>query len=229
MNMNKKRKLTGSTIIVGLAALAVAGCSSGQSTEEYLAEVAARWQQIETPPDNQVETVSFEHVVDFPSISPQPDQPEQRRLRDFVIVSSLSAADTIILEGARTEGGTYSQRTEGQITALRDMLADMGLPSYTAAPTAVSRVRAVDQVVIVVTRSVAVIPNCESPHRSVGDRPDYSFGCANNAALGLMVADPRDLSKGRSLDPADGEKASLALQKYRKGEEENIKVEATEE
>ena len=193
-----------------------------------MAEVAARWQQIKAPPVNHVETVVFEHVVDFPSISTQPDDPERRRFRDFVVVSNLTGADTIILEGARNDSGAYTQRTEGQLAVLRDMLADMGLPSYTAAPTAVSRSRAQDQVVVVVTRSVAVIPDCEPPHRSVGDRPDYSIGCANNAALGLMVADPRDLKKGRSLDPADGEKASLAMQKYRKGEQDKLNLEATE-
>ena len=228
MSMQNKRKLTGSTILVSLAALALVGCSSDQSTEEYLAEVAARWQQIDAPPVNAVETVTFEHVVDFPSISSQPDDPEQRRFRDFVIVSNLTGADTIILEGARNDSGTYTQRTEGQLAVMRDMLADMGLPSYTAAPTAVSRTRAQDQVVIVVTRSVAVIPDCQPPQYSVGDRPDYSIGCAKNAALGLMVADPRDLNKGRTLDPADGEKASLAMQNYRANKEEKIKLEATE-
>ncbi|MEM7223251.1 MAG: CpaD family pilus assembly lipoprotein [Pseudomonadota bacterium] len=227
MSMQIKRKLTSTTILFGLSALVLAGCSSDQSTEEYLAEVAARWQQIDAPPVNTVETVTFEHVVDFPSISTQPDDPERRRLHDFVVVSNLTAADTIILEGARNDSGTYSNRTEGQIAVLRDELADLGLPSFTAAPTAVSRTRAQDQVVIVVTRSVAVIPDCDAQH-DIGDRPDYALGCTNNAALGLMVADPRDLNKGRSLDPADGEKASLALQRYRQDKEEKIQREATE-
>ena len=228
MTMHNKRKLRSSTILIGLTALALVGCSSDQSAEEYLAEVGARWQQIDAPPENQVETVVFEHVVDFPSISSQPDDPEQRRFRDFVVVSNLTGADTIILEGARNDSGTYTQRTEGQLAVLRDMLADMGLPSYTAAPTAVSRSRAQDQVVIVVTRSIAVVPDCEPPQHSIGDRPDYSYGCANNAALGLMVADPRDLNKGRALDPADGEKASLATRKYREGDQDKLQLEATE-
>jgi pilus assembly protein CpaD len=45
------------------------------------------------------------------------------------------------------------------------------------------------------------------------------MGCSNEINLGLMVADPNDLVRGRPLAPADAERSALAVQKYRTGSE----------
>jgi pilus assembly protein CpaD len=45
------------------------------------------------------------------------------------------------------------------------------------------------------------------------------MGCSNEINLGLMVADPNDLARGRPLAPADAERAALSVQKYRTGTE----------
>jgi type IV pilus biogenesis protein CpaD/CtpE len=42
-------------------------------------------------------------------------------------------------------------------------------------------------------------------------------GCVNAANLARMVADPRDLVQGRPLGDADGARASLAIETYKKG------------
>lgn len=44
-----------------------------------------------------------------------------------------------------------------------------------------------------------------------------NLGCANELNLGLMVADPRDLIRGREEGPADGTRAELAVTGYREG------------
>jgi type IV pilus biogenesis protein CpaD/CtpE len=43
-----------------------------------------------------------------------------------------------------------------------------------------------------------------------------------------MVADPADLERGRQLDPADAERASLSILRYRVGEEEPLVEEDTQ-
>ena len=42
-----------------------------------------------------------------------------------------------------------------------------------------------------------------------------NFGCANERNLGLMVANPADLLRGREPGPADGDFAAFGIQRYR--------------
>jgi pilus assembly protein CpaD len=45
-----------------------------------------------------------------------------------------------------------------------------------------------------------------------------SFGCAVTAGLAAMIAYPEDLLAGREMDPADGGRRAVVLDKYRKGQ-----------
>jgi type IV pilus biogenesis protein CpaD/CtpE len=42
------------------------------------------------------------------------------------------------------------------------------------------------------------------------------FGCAYVSSIGLMVADPNDLAKGRPIASPDGEVAASAIERYRR-------------
>ena len=53
-----------------------------------------------------------------------------------------------------------------------------------------------------------------SPADLVSARPD---GCFNLVNLGAMVADPRDIERGRELAPADGERAAAVVGDYQAG------------
>jgi pilus assembly protein CpaD len=64
-----------------------------------------------------------------------------------------------------------------------------------------------------------VLPDC--PRWGDPSRPDFdnrplaNLGCATATNLGLMVADPRDLVRGRALGPADGTREAEAVVRYR--------------
>ena len=45
-----------------------------------------------------------------------------------------------------------------------------------------------------------------------------NFGCATQNNLAAVIADPADLVHPRTMDPADAERRSVVLDKYRKGE-----------
>ena len=69
-------------------------------------------------------------------------------------------------------------------------------------------------------RATAIEPDCPGYNEPVTSfdrfgRPNMAIGCANEINLGLMVADPNDLVRGRPLAPADAERSALAVQKYR--------------
>jgi type IV pilus biogenesis protein CpaD/CtpE len=46
-------------------------------------------------------------------------------------------------------------------------------------------------------------------------RPEYNYGCSTTAALGMMVANPLDLERGRNEGAADGERAAKVIELYR--------------
>ena len=59
--------------------------------------------------------------------------------------------------------------------------------------------------------------------------PGANFGCAITSNLGMMVANPRDLLRGRNPGPSDATAVSAAIARYRAGEtrdlldDENVK------
>jgi pilus biogenesis lipoprotein CpaD len=73
------------------------------------------------------------------------------------------------------------------------------------------------EVGLTVSRMMAVLPDCNQPQPLEPDPPlfERGFGCSNAYNLGVMVADPADLERGRTLDPADAERASLTVTRYR--------------
>lgn len=223
---SRKSKLNSTTLVIGLAALALSACQSNDATD-YMSEVAARWQPIHAVPQNHVETVSFEHIIAFPSGSVEPTEAEKRRLHEFIAISNLTENDTIVVEAAPSASGNYNSMTASRLDGLAQELAQVGLPTFVAEASTASSLRGQDQVAVMVTRAIVVTPDCSIPERLAGEEPDYSMGCNNTAALGLMVANPSDLARGRPLGPADAEKASLAMQKYRTGKEEELETEET--
>lgn len=76
---------------------------------------------------------------------------------------------------------------------------------------------------VIVSRSVASMPNCPNWQRT--SQPEFAsstmsnFGCANNSNLAAMVADPEDLLHGRQGDAgSDARVAIKAIRAYRDAE-----------
>jgi len=222
-------------------ALAAAGCAGDPERtkeEQALADTInvvfhhAKWRQIPATPDNQAETVVFEQRVAF---APQ---------TALLNAAGATAIDRLLAEAAPQPGNlirlsvpgtgveeTYDRMTLQRLESVRAALANRGYESALA-DTEVARVAALGdhEIGLTVTRLMAVLPDCSQPQPLEPDLPQFNsgFGCSNAYNLGAMVAEPADLEHGRPLDPADAERASLSVQRYRIGEEEPIVVEETE-
>ena len=190
-----------------------------------------QWRQMPTRPDNHVEMVTLEHKVAFAPSAIRPGDREFGRLLDFVQESELASTDEIFLDAPRSTTGIHDAVNAARLEVLEGELLQLGLPVDIAdEPMAGSP--SADQVALVVKRAVAIPPDCEVEQPGLAQRPDWKVGCAVNASLGLMVADPRDLARGRPLGPADGESASKAIENYRnpekeEGQGESLKLELT--
>jgi hypothetical protein len=62
-----------------------------------------------------------------------------------------------------------------------------------------------------------------SPYNTHGNKRQGNFSCAYVTNLGLMLEDPRDLVRGASGGhiPADPERSTRAVQRYRSGDTES--------
>jgi pilus assembly protein CpaD len=79
-----------------------------------------------------------------------------------------------------------------------------------------------DTVQLVLHRYQVTLPGCPDWTDKGGithsNQPTSNWGCANAVNLGLMVADPGDLVRGRDSGLGSGEAQVLGIQRYRKGE-----------
>jgi pilus assembly protein CpaD len=155
---------------------------------------------------NKVDFLRFEHDVVYRNASPSPSRMEAERLAVFLQDIRIDPSDAILVTGGAPE----------QRKALRVQFVRRGLVSQeTGVNGAPGRVR------VAVERYVVTPPSCPDWSKPVGEdfqnTPQANFGCANTANLGMMVANPRDLIRGRSPGSSDGAAVSAAIRRYRDG------------
>lgn len=81
------------------------------------------------------------------------------------------------------------------------------------------------------TRYTAKAESC-APWPDIHDNrfanlPTTILGCANQANLARMLADPHDLVEGRPTQPMDGARAAAAVQRYRADKVKKLPTEST--
>jgi pilus biogenesis lipoprotein CpaD len=156
---------------------------------------------------NKVELVKFEHDVVFRSGARDPSQIERMKLDAFLSEIQVGPGDAVILDGGLTD----------QRYALGARLAYKHLSvRQTGEDGTPGRVR------VHIERYVVTPPNCPDWSKPMGEdsenTPMAGLGCSNTANLGMMVVNPRDLVRGTTPGPSDGEAVSAAIRRYRTGE-----------
>lgn len=155
---------------------------------------------------NKVELVMFEHDVVYRNGARDPSAAERAKLNAFLRDLQVGPGDTVILDGGLRE----------QRIALGAQLAYKHLNvRQTGEDGAPGRVR------VHIERYVVTPPNCPDWSKPMGEdgenTPMPGFGCANTANLGMMVVNPRDLLRGSTPGPSDGQAVSAAIRRYRDG------------
>lgn len=236
MPLAYKRTAT-SSVALGALALLLAGCHVERREHQPLAQAdpaqpfgeigtyvedlshTASWRQIQRQPDNLVQIVGFDHQVSFAVGEDRLQPAERARLADFLGEIKLGYGDKIVLDGPRRAGDGFDPVTAERLEGLRAELTQMGFDAAIAGqPSGETAQQTGEAVSVQVSKAVVIPPECAQAQPELGHRPAIAMGCSNTTNLGLMVANPRDLTEGGTLGPADGEAATLAIQRYRKGE-----------
>lgn len=222
-------------------ALAAAGCAGDPDRDPNAQAVAdavntvfyrGKWQQVPATAENQAETIIFEQRVSFPQEGAALDRTAHRAIDRLLEEAAPSPGSLIDLSVPGDRGGpaTLDHLTLQRLEAVRMRLAERGYESALAT-SAQARVAPLgdDELGLTVTKVMAILPDCDQPQPLEPARPDFTggFGCSSAYNLGVMVADPADLERGRVLEPADAERASAAVRRYRLGEEKPLQKEDT--
>lgn len=210
--------------VIGLACLAAAACSPKQGELGDNLFPHGKWKQIPPSRDNMVEVVTLRYVVPFSGSEPGLGSRERGDLDSFIQSNDINVRDQIVLQGG---ADANSRLTKSRLSSIQQAFAQRGL---VAAPSNVAPGAggpAGNEVAVLVTRPVVIPPDCSVPQPEPTLRPEHHWGCAVNAALGMMVADPLDLVEGEEIGPADGEQASGAMRRYREDKVKTINPEDT--
>lgn len=223
-----------------VAALSLAACTTGTTDMN----AATGWLEAGSPKQLEVDRAQYRHVVYFPTDGDRVSGAEQDRLIAFLRAVQPDDTDSIRIEGHADERATdlynldlASRRMQSVKTFLNENGVDeMELHASSfgeRAPAAAGKNeqawRQNRRVEIVLERYLVTPPACPDWSRRSGvdyaNGPHTNFGCATATNLGLMVADPRDLVRGRTLAPADGVHQAEGIVRYREGEQPELEEE----
>jgi pilus biogenesis lipoprotein CpaD len=230
--------LWASILGVGLAACAPSEVAPNQNLG---------WLEAGSPKQLEVDRADYRHAVYFDTDQAELTAVEQDRLLTFLSSSQPSTRDTIRLEGHADERASdlYNLELAGRrATAVADFLRRQGFEHVTVTTTSYGEnIPAVvgtgpeawrqnRRVELVLERYLVTLPGCPDWSRESGtdfaNLPHSNFGCANQTSLGLMVAEPRDLVRGRTLGPADGTHQAEGIVRYRTGKVIELRKEKVE-
>ncbi len=152
------------------------------------------------------------YTLDVPAQSGDLDPGAARQVGEWLTAMGVAYGDRVSVDDSAA-GGAPAART-----AVHEMLTRNGLLLEDTAPITPGAI-APGYVRVIVTRARAEVPGCPDWHtRSASGgtaQTTSNYGCATNANLAAMVADPMDLVRGQSQRGNDPATASRAIRAYR--------------
>jgi pilus assembly protein CpaD len=194
-------------------ALALSGC--GQLVNNHL--TYATWKQAAPNAQAQVSTKPVRLDVTFNGDDGTIDGANQSALNEFLASNRIVNGNTVDLAIGPVQQGEGAIVVK-RVNAVEAELARRGIT--------VDSIKGIPDgqpgSVSILGRMVTVIPpacpgyNAPST-MNTENQPVIIPGCANEANLDAMVANPADLAGGRPLPPANGEAMALNNQRYNEG------------
>ena len=224
--------------------LSVLGLGLGACTPSLGPQSNLGWIEASSPKQLEVDRAEYRHSIYFPTDSSVFPDSERARLLSFLHTVQPGGRDSIRLEGHADERATElynlelaarrAERVESFLreAGVRDLTvttvafgeAIPAVPSTGPAAWGLNR-----RVELVLERYLVTLPACPDWSRESGtdfsNQPSSNFGCATQTNLGLMVAEPKDLVRGRTLAPADGVHQADGIVRYRTGKVVELKEE----
>lgn len=171
--------------------------------------------------------VSF--AVRFPKGKTQLSDPERRAAVGFLNRRATEASDEVFVDfGVLHE--TTEMASDRRIT-ISEVIVAAGLDPANVRVRANVRGVAENEINLTVRTYLVTLPGCPDytsrAGRTFDNRPHSNWGCATATNLGLMVAEPSDLLRGRSGTLGDAEALTLSTQRLRAGQTKPLVIDET--
>lgn len=163
---------------------------------------------VQRQPQVQVEAVTHKIALQLDGKTLTAD--DKAALNDFIYQRGELSALRINID-------SYSDKGTQIVPALITLLKEAGVyPSQVTSK--VSHSSSAADVVLIVESYRSLVPHCQAGKEGQTVLNEFNssanFGCANASALAQMVATPRDLIVGRTLDATEGRKAVSRVDSY---------------
>lgn len=195
------------------------------------------WIEASSPKQLEVERAEYRHSIYFPTDRSTIPPSERARLLSFLETVRPADRDGIRLEGHADERASELYNLElaaDRNRSVEALLREVGLGNLAITTVAYGEAvpavpssgpaawRLNRRVELVLERHLVTLPACPDWSRKSGtdfsNQAHSNFGCATQTNLGLMVAEPKDLVRGRTLAPADGIHQAEGIVRYHTGE-----------
>lgn len=196
-----------SSVLIGCLAALLAGASQAGPRGERLPPFPTS----EAPNPIAITLVKLTHDVPFQGETIGVEGRQQTDLDAFLASSEAHPGDPAYVQ---SDGSTLAAaRAEN----LAQQLADRGFATQVIRDTTTPA----QTVRVVLERYVVTAPTCPNwsgvPWSNFDNHSSSNFGCATTDDLAAMVADPRDLAVGRTLEPEPADAAVKPVERYRAG------------
>ena len=167
------------------------------------------WTEAEAPKHLTLDSSTMRVDLRFVPGSASLPAPEAARLRQMAATGAIGPADRVTVAAAGPPG-LAAQR----VAAVSAQLVHYGV--------AVEPIQIGELIpnrgLVEITRTLVTLPPCPNWSKPSGtdfsNRPSSNHGCATEVNLGMMVANPSDLARGRPLGPAAGQPVTAAVTRY---------------
>jgi pilus assembly protein CpaD len=228
---NRLRQAPRPLVWLSVLGLGLGACAPNLGPQQNLG-----WIEASSPKQLEVDLAQYRHSVYFPTDRSAVPASERARLLSFLETVQPGGRDSIRLEGHADERASELYNLElaaDRNQSVEALLREVGmgdLPMTTVAygeavpavpSTGPAAWRMNRRVELILERHLVTLPACPDWSRQSGtdfsNQPHSNFGCATQTNLGLMVAEPKDLVRGRTLAPADGVHQAEGVVRYRTG------------
>jgi pilus assembly protein CpaD len=164
-----------------------------------------------------VERTLYRHDVAFPGESTELAGSERAALDRFLRSTGADRQATVLVATSPASGAVAERRRQQVVRLLRQR----GFDPRSSDPLLDSAQPSAADVRVRIARYHVVLPECPNFSRTKtsdnSNLPSSNFGCADRRNLGLMVANPRDLLRGRDMGPVSGARTSIPVRDYHDG------------
>lgn len=243
MNIQQVKRWSSRPMLFSLVIAGLSACTPVSGN----VDTTGGWLAASSPKKLDIDNAQYRHVIYFNTDRDEVRADERDRLLAFIEAVHPTSEDSIRLEGHADERANDIYNLDlaaRRIDSVKNFLSKSGLDERRIQASAFgerlpaspgqyeqswSQNRRVE---VILERYVVTPPACPDWSRRSGldyaNQPHSNFGCATEANLGLMIANPRDLVRGRKLGPADGVHQAAGIVRYRQGELPELQEEGIE-